>query len=49
MKDWKTSVVGLVVIGVGVIHLLVLKKTDAETLGMLSAGVGLILSKDSKS
>jgi hypothetical protein len=48
MKDWRTTVVGLIVIAVGAIHALQAKAIDSVTMGMLSGGVGLILAKDSK-
>lgn len=48
MKDWKTTLVGLIVIAVGVVHLLAAKRADAAGLGMLTSGVGLILAKDGR-
>ena len=49
MKDWRTTVVGLIVIAVGAIHALQAQAIDSVTTGMFTAGVGLILAKDSKS
>jgi len=48
MKNWRTTLVGLIVIAVGVVHLYVAKQADAEGLGMLTSGVGLILAKDAQ-
>jgi hypothetical protein len=48
MKNWQTSLVGVLVIGVGVVHSIVAHKVDAEAMGMMTAGVGLTLSADAQ-
>ncbi len=46
MKDWRTSIIGIVVLAVGILHALQAKQIDAESMGMFSGGVGLILAAD---
>jgi len=48
MKDWKTTLVGAVVIAIGALHCFKSGTLDAESLGLLTAGAGLICAKDSK-
>lgn len=40
--------VGLIVVGVGILHAIQAKTFDPESTGMLTAGVGLILAQDAK-
>ena len=48
MRDWKTSLVCLCGIAGGVLHALEAHEVDAEAMGEFTAGVGLILAKDSR-
>jgi hypothetical protein len=48
IKDWKTTIVGLIVVLVGVGHMLQSGQMDATSMSILTGGVGLILAADSK-
>jgi hypothetical protein len=49
IKNWKTTIIGLIVIGVGVIHALHAHAIDSEALAEFSSGAGLIMASDGNS
>lgn len=48
INDWKTTLVGLIIVLVGVGQMIQAGHVDAASIGTMTAGVGLILAADSK-